>query len=1839
MRSKKRITPFLEGHGWFLALHKTVFLFLIPYICYPHLFKMNRPVALLVFLLFFNLNFTFAQVSLDTANYPYWIDMMQDPSIKLSSTQSAFNRYWENRSDTKGNGFKPFKRWEYNMLEIVDSAGYIPTSSQLNKAVQDYINYRNKINNSGGGNLPGVGGGAAFCLTEGLWEEIGPNDIPGNRTGQPNGLGRINGLAFHPTDSNIIYAGAPAGGLWRTVNGGITWQSNTDTLVTLGVSSIAVDPQHPDTIYLGTGDRDASDSYGKGVVKSIDGGATWFSSNTGMGNRVVGRLIVDPRNSSILLAATNGGIYRSTNYGSNWTRVNTGNHKELVFDAINPDFVYAAAGKNFYRSTDNGQNWTLITSGFSTGGINRMVIGVTPADSNFVYVLATGQRVFEGLYLSTDRGVTFTQMSNTPNIMDYSHLGTGTSGQAWYDLDMAVDPNDKSIIYSAGVNIFQSLDSGKTWKINAHWVGSGSSPKVHADNHVLEYQPNTNTLYTGNDGGVYYTKNLGKTWPDISNGLGISQIYRLGQSTQDPDMIINGYQDNGTGLREGDKWFTVMGGDGMDCVIDPKDDTYAYSDLYYGDIRRYVNGYYSATIGKNGKNGITESGGWVTPFILQEADPKMMIAGYKNVWITPDARANSITWTKISDNLGGSNSSNISHLENSIADPERLYVARSDKKLFRTDNLTAATPTWTDLSSGLPFTGSIQWLESHNKLADRLWICGSNKIYQSDNGGTSWTDISTGLPSLPVISVTLDTSSALQGMYAGTYMGVFYRDTTMSSWQWFNNNMPTTARVRDIELYYSPSGRDQSHVVCATYGRGNWKSPLYDENQNIPVAAFSVSKTNVCLNSSIQLKDTSSNTPTQWHWRIRPTSISFLKGTDSCSKNPVVQFNQKGKYSIELVATNCMGADSLTKSEIVETFDAVKPAKCINVTKNIGSYGIGLYGVNIHNYSNTSGGVPQEGAYVDQACKEVIQLKTDTTYAATITTGTTYDEYVKVFIDFNNDGDMDDLGEVVFSKSKARTIHQDSIRIPITPVTNTLLRMRVMSDFDSIPDDACDTLRYGQTEDYGVIFEPRIPKINFGIDTNRICKNGEITLIDSSEGSVYNQKWVVSKYDQLTFKSDSVGPIRFILPDTGWYYAALYLNDSIVSKRIDSIVYVLPIPDASIKISYGSISSCQGDSLLINAQTFDPENAMYTWFKNGQAISGESDSTIGMSKLADLDSGFYKVEVNRLGCGFMSDSLKIRVNPIPVASFISNSDSFCFNTQNFVFTNTSTISRGAFSNSWRFGDGNISTNHNPTHIYSDTGQYRVDLIVASGTCTDTVSRMLRVNLNPTADFGINTAQQCLEENAFIFTQSSSNGAEEFLWDFGNSTFSTQENDTVAYDAIGNYSVQLVAVSNRGCTDTLAKQIVVNASPKTAFSAVGSDRCLATNSFDFVNNSSISSGVISKTEWTFEDGSTSSQNSITPYSFKSAGNHQIMLITESDQGCKDTFIELIDIFDSPTADFNLNDDAQCFTQHIIQLNNASVISGSAALTYRWSLGEGNTSTQTNPVAYKLATSGKFSIELIAMGSNSCNDTIVKDLTLYPSPVLQFNANDGCVGEQITFSNTSTISSGSISRFEWTFGDGQSSTIESPYHAYTNPGIYQVELIAESDQGCLDTLVDKSATEIFSSPNANFSFEKLGSYAFETEMLFTDLSDNAVTWQWLFGNLGGSNERHPSFKFMDTGNVVIRLAVTNDKGCYDTMVQTVFVFPDAAFLMPNSFTPNNDGINDQLKASGVSFVQEFRMEIFNGWGQRVFFTENAQEAWDGKFGGEYVTPGTYLVVVEYKDFNNQIVRESLPIVLMR
>jgi PKD repeat protein len=924
---------------------------------------------------------TSAPSTADTMNYPYWREMMMDPGENFYHVQRAFNLYYKDKDLSKVKGWKPYKRWEYRMLEgKINPDG---TRRPQDFLIREYSNY--------------IASHPGTRSQEGTWTNLGPFQITNGRGYK--GLGRLNAIAFDPVDPNVVWVGSPSGGLWKTTTNGNNWVCKTENLPSLGVSSILIDHNNPSVMYIGTGDRDAGDANGIGVYRSTDGGDSWEAWNSGISDHTVGRLLMNPTNSMIIFAATNGGLYRSANGGGTWSRIENGDFKDVVFKPNDPNTVYAAAGGNFYRSTNGGLSFAQVTSGLPSA--SRSAIAVTPDNPSYVFVILTTGDSFLGFYRSTDSGLNFSERSTSPNIMSWGCTG-GDGGQAWYDLDVACDPTNSDIIFAGGVNCFKSQSGGTTWNISSHWWGDCGVPSVHADLHVLEYNPLNNRLYAGNDGGVYYTADQGVTWNEITNGLPISQVYKIGQSATQRNKTVNGYQDNGSSTFMGEYWQFVLGGDGMECAVDPLDADYSYATVYNGYIERFYQNVSNGTVANNGFNGIDESGAWITPFILDEKNPNIMFVGYKNIWRTANVKSPSsqIIWQKISNSLGGINDQDMRVLEQSPVNLDILYAARYDNKLFRSDDCKATSPTWTDITNRLPGTGGINDLECDPYNADIVYLSQNNKIYKSTDRGINWENISGTLPDIAYSSIAAYKNSH-DGLYVSCDIGVFYKDAFMDDWVMFSDGLPVDASVTEIEIYYDAMDPAGDILRAGTYGRGLWESDVYhasptadftadetlvspgcpvnftDLSSGIPTAwhweftgasplvsiernpsgiiyetagtfpvkllisnesgadsvvyesyitvddtihpivDFVADKTSICTNGIVHFTDLTQFCPSTWLWDINPNSVDFKEGTDEFSQNPIVEFRQSGLYEVSLTVTNGNGESTLTRTDYI----------------------------------------------------------------------------------------------------------------------------------------------------------------------------------------------------------------------------------------------------------------------------------------------------------------------------------------------------------------------------------------------------------------------------------------------------------------------------------------------------------------------------------------------------------------------------------------------------------------------------------------------------------------------------------------------------------------------------------------------------------------------------------------------------------------------------------------------------------------------------------------------------------------------------------------------------------
>lgn len=678
--------------------------------------------------------------------------------------------------DAKGSGYKPFKRWEDYWSHFVNEDGYLPTNIEL------WNNWLSIQNNNQNRNT---------TVDESNWTSIGPTDFLNRPTSTAN-IGRVNVVIQDPNNTNIFYAGAPAGGIWKSTDAGLTWVPLIDHLPQIGVSAIAIDYNDSNTIYIGTGDDDASDSITIGIWKSTDGGITWSETGINASNtpQEITDIYIHPTNSNMLWTATSSGVFKTTDAGQNWSNVRAGNFRDLKIKPNDPNTIYAVTSSRFYKSTNAGDSFSQISNGLPNSS-GRLVIDVTPANPNYVYVVSanTGNG-YQGIYRSTDSGSTFTQRANTTDIFE--------SNQAWYDLAVAASDTNAEEIYVGVLNVWKSSNGGDSFtKLNNWFIHDAAY--THADIHFLRFY--NNELYVGSDGGFFKSNDGGTTFTDYTEGMEISQFYRIDVSMQTSTKIVGGTQDNG-GFGYFNQWNNYHGGDGMEGVIDPNNDN-----LYYGFMQFGQNLFVSNDSGQSGSNGFAgpENGNWITPLAINSDSE--VYGGYSSLY-----QFNGSGWNAISPSFG----TDIDRLEIDDINPDNIFVAINNQLHKSTDR----GQTFSVVES---FPNNITSIEINNNDSNIVYVTVSgagSDIYRSTDGGQNFSTITGTLPNVTKFVIKHRKDDILNTLYIGTHVGVFFYNDNTADWESFDNNLPNVA-VRDLAINIP----DET-IVAGTYGRGIWTSPL-----------------------------------------------------------------------------------------------------------------------------------------------------------------------------------------------------------------------------------------------------------------------------------------------------------------------------------------------------------------------------------------------------------------------------------------------------------------------------------------------------------------------------------------------------------------------------------------------------------------------------------------------------------------------------------------------------------------------------------------------------------------------------------------------------------------------------------------------------------------------------------------------------------------------------------------------------------------------------------------------------------------------------------------------------
>ncbi len=751
------------------------------------------------------------------------LDIIRSAPADATFVQVAeqVDQFFRNNPDIKGQ--KQWERWKWYAQRHLDTDGKVANITERTMNALQQLN----ISTTQFGPLESTGGNTARL--NGDWNPIGPVAIAAPAQ---NYLGRVNCVAFHPTSSSTIFAGTPGGGLWKSTNNGTSWVPLTDGLPSSGISGIAIHPSNANIMYVLTGDGNGGNQWGYyvkergcGVYKSTDGGTTWFT--TGLSwlqsdTRYGYKLIINPSNPNILLAATSNGIYRTTDAGDNWTQEITGEYQDIEFKANDPTRICATRWgfANLYVSTDSGDTWAA--KAIPGGAVTRGEVEVSDANTGLAWVLLgpEGSGTFRGFYSYNWNTEVFTLISNTPNVFNGSASGAGGGGFAWWAIGLWVSPTNTNNMLVGGVIGRRSTDGGATW--------FADNDILHADAHGYYTNPLTNNVFAVNDGGIFRSSNSGDTWTNITSNMQITQYYRMSGVDANSNILLAGAQDNGHHLRTVNTStfnHVITCCDGMDNGINYSNTNIMYGFTQYGGLNKSIDGgasFFGIV------PTIAGSEGWVTPFLVHTTTPTTLFYASVNGLLRHTASGEPTNaWV----NLGGGGGQ--ADFAMGTSNTDRGYIA-SGTTLRRTDNLSNAAPTWTIKSSNPGWAslggGAITSIDVNPDNSLEVWVSISGyttgvKVFRSINGGDSWTNESDNLPNVPVHVIKFEDTNGAPGgaVYVGTDIGVFYRDDVNTSGQWvmFGNDLPRTM-VTDMEV-----NETAGVITVSTYGRGFWRSPLF----------------------------------------------------------------------------------------------------------------------------------------------------------------------------------------------------------------------------------------------------------------------------------------------------------------------------------------------------------------------------------------------------------------------------------------------------------------------------------------------------------------------------------------------------------------------------------------------------------------------------------------------------------------------------------------------------------------------------------------------------------------------------------------------------------------------------------------------------------------------------------------------------------------------------------------------------------------------------------------------------------------------------------------------------
>lgn len=755
-----------------------------------------------------------------------------------------------------------------------------------------------------------------------------------------------------------------------------------------------------------------------------------------------------------------------------------------------------------------------------------------------------------------------------------------------------------------------------------------------------------------------------------------------------------------------------------------------------------------------------------------------------------------------------------------------------------------------------------------------------------------------------------------------------------------------------------------------------------------------------------------------------------------------------------------------------------------------------------------------------------------------------------------------------------------------------------------------------------------LPTAKFFTLQPEYCQKQPATFRDSStgEGGIGNSFWEFGDGNKDTGLNVSHGYATY---DT---FRVQMITETIHGCRdtVDSAIVVHPLPVMSMAVTANDVCK-KGNSFSFNDNSTIPYgSATNRWKYAATTVNNQSSLT----NIKFSDTGTWTVRLYHTsdkGC-IDSISKSVYVAPDPKATIALLDSSKCFDVHFFNLDDVSTVSKGSItSRKWTFSDGTTSTSKTLNKKkFSTYGVYNVKLVVSTATygCKDSVSRNLAVFAAPEAPFSINDSIQCETGNSFDFFPNKSfyvtGVTPSFDWDFGDGANATTESATHSYSATGKYTVTYIVSTNQGCADTATREAEVVPTPTATFASSKDSSCLGSHRYDYTNTTNFGGGFSSK--WTLGDGGTATTTSVSQKNYANPGTYNVKLVITTTMGCKDSTSRTVHVLPIPQASWSVNNKQQCFNGNSFVFNNTSNAAGASPVNYLWTFTPGGTFNTQNITPQTMTDTGTYTIQLTATSGFGCSTSYSDKIYVAPTPVVSFTGGVACEGLPVQFSSAASVGSGTIITYAWSFGDGGTAAQPNPAHTFNNAGAYNVQLTVTSDKGCTAT-AGPVVTQIYPNPVADFVTTQTETRGIETDHLVTFTGTGASFYQWTFYDGQTNNSPGPfTVTFKDQGLKPVTLLVISQDGCRDSITKNMLLNPELQMWLVNTFSPNDDGLNELFGPSTTFGLTNYKMVIYDRWGAKMFESADPGIRWNGTDdSGEPAPEGVYAyrIVFRYVD----------------